>query len=124
MIMCRRCARAAACSHEEELPNCPICEPLAWRIYTIGIHAGHTQALHRAAQTSPFAPVSGRCFLTLKGVLVPLHQMREYTGSRMWKKVHSSRRKAFEDEPPPAQADAGQDASGTSAAQSALGGPA
>lgn len=109
MISCQRCGRAAACTHEEELLNCPVCEPLAWRLYLIGEHAGHTQLVLRATQTSPFAPVSGRCFLTPKNILVPVWQMREYKGSKMWKKVHASRRKLFEDDIPESTSDQAPD---------------
>ncbi|MBI3828312.1 MAG: hypothetical protein HY291_02275 [Planctomycetes bacterium] len=102
MIVCRKCGFGCACTNQEELNDCPHCDPSAWRIMTITPGNAYSSSITIAIRQSPF-DVSGRCFQTPKGVIIPLAQWRAYKETNMWKKIHAQRgrRKLFEEDVPP-----------------------
>ncbi|MCW8128832.1 MAG: hypothetical protein KIS92_00480 [Planctomycetota bacterium] len=102
MIVCRECGYSCVCTQQEELLGCPHCDPSSWRIYTINTGNAYSTAISVAIRQSPFE-LNGRCFMTPKGLMIPLSQWRANKETNVWKKVHTNRirRKLFEDEVPP-----------------------
>lgn len=102
MISCKSCGYACACTQQEELDSCPHCVPGNWRVYTITQGNAYGSAITMAIRQSP-VEATGRCFLTPKGIMLPLALWRAYRETNMWKKVHTERksRKLFEEDVPP-----------------------
>ncbi|MCZ7649095.1 MAG: hypothetical protein M5U26_28215 [Planctomycetota bacterium] len=86
MIGCRHCKRSCQTSIQEELEDCPECKPDRWRVFNVRPGARMPHNVEQAVRQAPFR-VFGRCFLTPRGNIVPLHLLREYKLTRVLRAV-------------------------------------
>jgi hypothetical protein len=78
MIKCQTCGRIAQMTYHEVLENCPYCASESWHIYHLkpGYYPEYNKRMMKLISQASNKP-KGRCFVTPKGKIVNLGQLRE-----------------------------------------------